>query len=123
MWSSLIIFSICKLLRYISKPNTDNWKAIARVFGYLKRTINLSLFYSDFLAVIEGFSDACWMTISSDNKSTSWWIFSLEEGVISYASKKQTCISHSTMKSEFIDMAVAGKEAECLRNMLFDIKL
>jgi hypothetical protein len=27
------------------------------------------------------------------------------------------------MESEFIDIAVAGKEAEWLRNMLFDIKL
>jgi hypothetical protein len=26
--------------------------------------------------------------------------------------KKQTCISHSTMESEFIAIAAAGKEAE-----------
>jgi hypothetical protein len=118
-----IAFVICKLSRYTSKPNTDHWKAIARVFGYLKRTINLGLFYFDFPAVMEGYSDASWMTSSSDNKSTSGWIFSLGGGAISWASKKQTCISHSTMESEFIAIAAAGKEAEWLRNMLFDIKL
>jgi hypothetical protein len=90
---------------------------------YLKRTIDLCLFYSDFPAVMEGYSDASWMTSSSDNKSTSGWIFSLGGGVISWASKKQTCISHSTMKSEFIAIAAAGKKAKWLRNMLFDIKL
>ena len=63
------------------------------------------------------------MTSSNDNKSTSGWIFSLGRGAISWASKKQTYISHSTMESEFIAIAVVGKEAEWLRNMLFDIKL
>jgi len=72
---------------------------------------------------MEGYSDASWMTSSSDNKSTSGWIFSLGGGAISWASKKQTCISHSTMESEFIAIAAASKEAEWLRNMLFDIKL
>jgi hypothetical protein len=78
-----IAFAIYKLSRYTSKLNTNHWKAIARVFGYLKRTIDLSLFYSDFPAVIKGYSDARWITSSSDNKSTSGWIFSLGEGIIS----------------------------------------
>jgi hypothetical protein len=79
----VIVFAICKLSIYTSKPNTDHWKTIARVFGYLKRTIDLGLFYSDFPAVMEGYSDASWMTSSSDNKSTSGWIFSLGGGAIS----------------------------------------
>jgi len=72
---------------------------------------------------MEGYNDASWITSSSDNKSISGWIFSLGGGAISWASKKQTCISHSTMESEFIVMTVAGKEAEWLRNMFFDNKL
>jgi len=118
-----ITFIICKLSRYRSKSNRDHWKAIARVFSYLKRTINLSLFYSNFPAVMEGYSDASWMTSSGDNKSISWWIFSLVRGAISWASKKQTCISYSTMESEFIAMTTTGKETKLIRNMLFDTKL
>ena len=59
----------------------------------------------------------------SDNKSTSGWIFTLGGGAFSWASKKQTCISHSNMESEFIALATAGKEVEWLRNMLLDIEL
>jgi hypothetical protein len=33
--------------------------------------------------VMEGYSDASWMTSSGDNKSISGWIFSLEGGAIS----------------------------------------
>ena len=73
--------------------------------------------------VIEGYTDASWITSINDNKSTSGWIFTLGGGAISWAYKKQTCISHSTMESEFIALAAAGKEAEWLRNLLLDIKL
>ena len=59
----------------------------------------------------------------SDNKSTSGWIFTLSGGVISWASKKQTCVSHSTMESEFIALSTVDKEAKWLRNMLLDIEL
>ena len=44
-------------------------------------------------------------------------------GAISWTSKKQTCIAHSTMESEFIALAAAGKEAEWIRNLLLEIEL
>ncbi|KAM2777882.1 hypothetical protein PS2_010172 [Malus domestica] len=107
-----IAFAVSKLSRYTSHPGTAHWKAINRIFGYLKRTINLSLTYSEFSAVLEGYSDASWITSANDNKSTSGWIFTIAGGAISWASKKQTCIAHSTMESEFIALAAAGKEPE-----------
>jgi hypothetical protein len=51
------------------------------------------------------------MTSSSDNKSTLGWIFSLGGGVISWAPKKQTCISYFTMESKFIVMAATDKKS------------
>ncbi|GKB60726.1 zinc finger, CCHC-type containing protein [Tanacetum coccineum] len=44
-------------------------------------------------------------------------------GVISWASKKQTCITGSTMESEFVALAAAGKEAEWLRNLIHEIPI
>jgi hypothetical protein len=118
-----ISFAVCKLSRYTNKPSTEHWKAIGRVLGYLKRTIGLGLYYTNFPSVLEGYTDASWITSASDNKATSGWVFTLGSGAVSWASKKQTCISHSTMESEFIALAAAGKEAEWLRNLLLDIKL
>ena len=73
--------------------------------------------------MLEGYSDASWITSVSDNKSTFGWIFTLGGGSDSWASKKQMCISHSTMELEFIALVIADKEAEWLRNMLLDIEL
>nr|GEV13632.1 zinc finger, CCHC-type [Tanacetum cinerariifolium] len=118
-----IAYVVCKLSRYTSNPSQDHWKAIRRVFGYLKRTRQLALYYDCFPAVLEGYSDASWITGSSDSKSTTGWIFTLGGGAICWGSKKQTCITHSTMEAEFLALAAAGKETEWLRNMLLDIEL
>jgi hypothetical protein len=104
-----IAFTVCRLSRFTSYLSIDHWKAIDRVLKYLKRTIDLGLFYSKFPVVLAGYLDASWITSTSDNKSTSGYVFTLGGGVISWASKKQTCISHSTMESEFIALAAAKK--------------
>jgi hypothetical protein len=51
---------------------------------------------------------------STNSKSTSGYIFTLEGVVISWGSKKQTCITHSTMESDFVALAAACKEANGL---------
>ncbi|GJT82604.1 hypothetical protein Tco_1056946 [Tanacetum coccineum] len=56
----------------------------------------------------EGYSDASWINHVEDSSSTSGWVFLLGGGTISWASKKQTCITGSTMESEFVALAAAG---------------
>ena len=97
-----VAFTVNRFSRYTSNPSAEHWKAIAKVLGYLKKTKDLGLYYSGYLAVLEGYSDANWVISVGDNKLTSGWIFTLGGGAISWASKKQSCISHSTMESEFI---------------------
>ncbi|GJV98654.1 zinc finger, CCHC-type containing protein, partial [Tanacetum coccineum] len=74
-------------------------------------------------SVLEGYTDASWISNTEDNSSTSGWVFLLGGCVISWASKKQTCITGSTMESEFVALAAACKEAEWLRNLIIEIPL
>ncbi|GJS43237.1 zinc finger, CCHC-type containing protein [Tanacetum coccineum] len=83
-----IAYAVGKLSRFTSNPNNHHWEAIIRVFRYLKKTMNYGLSYVGFPSVIEG------------------------GGAISWASKKQTCITNSTMESELVALAATGKEAE-----------
>ena len=85
-----IAFSVCKLSRYTSNPSMEHWKAIIRIFGYLKGTKNLGLFYSNYPVVLEGYTDASWITSVGDKHATSGWIYTLGGCAISWASKKQT---------------------------------
>ena len=56
---------------FLKKILTDHWKAIGRVFGYLKKTKNLGLYYSKFPAILEGYTNASWISSLGENKSTS----------------------------------------------------
>nr|GEZ43209.1 zinc finger, CCHC-type [Tanacetum cinerariifolium] len=88
-----IAFAVGKLSRYTS-PGTQDWQAIQWVLNN-----------------------------TEDNSSTSGWVFLLGGGAISWAFKKQTCITCSTIEYEFVALAAAGKEAEWLKNLLLDIPL
>ena len=83
-----ISFAVSKLSRFISNPSADHWKPIGRVLGYLKNTKELSLQYSKFPAILEGYSDASWISSVGDNLSTISWVFTLGGGAVSWGSKK-----------------------------------
>nr|GEW68604.1 zinc finger, CCHC-type [Tanacetum cinerariifolium] len=74
-------------------------------------------------SVLEGYTDASWISNTENNSSISGWVFLLGGGAISWASKKQTCITGSTTEYEFVALAAAGKEAEWLKNLLPEIPL
>nr|GEU30795.1 reverse transcriptase domain-containing protein [Tanacetum cinerariifolium] len=60
----------------------------------------------------EAYSDATWINHVENSSSTSEWVFLLEGGSISCASKKQTCITSSTMESKFVTLAVADESID-----------
>ncbi|XP_074277335.1 uncharacterized protein LOC141600973 [Silene latifolia] len=75
-----ITFAVGKLSRYTSRPGKEHWKAITRVLGYLKSTIDYGLVYSKYPSSLDGYCYASWITSTNDNKSTTGWIFLLSGG-------------------------------------------
>lgn len=60
---------------------------------------------------MEGFIDASGiMNQENDHSSTTRWIFTLKSDVLSWVSKKQTCIIDSTMTSKFVLVVAGSKE-------------
>ncbi|GJW87963.1 zinc finger, CCHC-type containing protein [Tanacetum coccineum] len=118
-----IAYAIGRLSRFNSNPSRQHWHAITRVFKYLKGTMNYGLSYVGYPSVLEAYSDASWINHVKDSSSTSGFVFLLRGGAILWASKKQICITGSTMESEFVALAAAGKEAEWLRNLIHEIPI
>nr|GEW02605.1 putative reverse transcriptase domain-containing protein [Tanacetum cinerariifolium] len=84
-----IAYVVGRLSRFNSNPSRQHWKAITRVFKYLRGTMNYGLAFVGYPS----------------------------------ASKKQTCITGSTMESEFVALAAAGKEAKWLKNLIHEIPI
>ncbi|GJY59617.1 zinc finger, CCHC-type containing protein [Tanacetum coccineum] len=102
-----IAYVVGRLSRFTSNPSRQHWKAITMVFKYLRGTKDFGLSYIGYPSVLEGYSDASWINHVEDSSFTSGWVFLLGEGAISWASKKQTCITGFTMESEFVALAAA----------------
>ena len=118
-----LAYAISRLSRYTSNPAQEHWDALVRVLRYLKNTLDYGLHYTKYPPVVEGFSDANWISDTTESKSTSGYVFTLGGAAISWKSSKQKCIARSTMESEFIALDLAGEEAEWLKNFLEDIPM
>ena len=118
-----IAFAVGKLSRYTSNPSNLHWDAVRRVLKYSKKTMSYGIYYNGYPPVLEGYMDASWITDREDHAFTSGWVFLLGGGAVSWGSKKQTCITDSTMAAEFVALGSASKEAEWLKDLLYEIPL
>nr|GEV23027.1 zinc finger, CCHC-type [Tanacetum cinerariifolium] len=94
------------------KPNTGkpiDQLEYSRVIGCLMYAMTST---RPDIAYVVGYSDASWINHVEDSASTSEWVFLLGVGTVSWASKKQTCITNSTMESEFVALATAGAKTK-----------
>ena len=113
-----IAYAVGRLSRYTQSPNKDHWTVVCRVLEYLRDIINYGLCFSGFPSVLEGFSDANWISDSDEMKSTSGYVLILSGSAVSWKFAKQTCTTRSTMEVEFIALEKASFEVEWLRNLL-----
>ena len=112
-----------RLSRYTQCPDETHWKAIKSVFRYLKGSVNYSLHYSGFPTVLEGYSDANWISDSDEMKATSGYVFTLGGGAVAWKTSKQTVITRSTMDAELVALDKSGGMAEWLRDLLSDLPI
>jgi hypothetical protein len=118
-----IAYAVGKMSRYTSNPSHIHWNVVHRILRYLRRTMDYGILYSGYPMVLEGYTNASWITNNDDHKSTSGWIFTIGGGAISWGSKKQTLITDSTMAAEFVALASCSKEAKWLMNLLMEIPI
>ncbi|GJR68486.1 zinc finger, CCHC-type containing protein [Tanacetum coccineum] len=112
-----------KLKPNIGKPvdQLEYSRAIGCLMYAMKSTRPDIAYVVGYHSVLEGYSDASWINHVEDSSFASGWVFLFEGGAISWASKKQTCVTSSTMEFEFVALAATGNEAEWLRNLIYDI--
>nr|XP_033513285.1 secreted RxLR effector protein 161-like [Nicotiana tomentosiformis] len=114
---------ICQAVGLVSIYQTDRgleyWQVVKRIMRYLKGTVDYALCYQGGKDLrLVGYSDADQGGDLDERKSTSGYIFLLSDGAISWSSKKQSCVSLSTMESEYVALASAAQEVIWLKKFL-----
>jgi hypothetical protein len=78
-----ISFTVSKLSRFTSNPGDDHWRALERVMHYLVGTMDYRIHYSGYPAVLEGCSDANWISDVDELYATSGYVFTLGGATVS----------------------------------------
>ena len=90
---------------------------------YIKGTLEASIIYSvDSSDEPVGYSDADYASDPGDRKSISGYGFQYAGGMISWKSKKQPVVAHSSSESELIALDSAAREALWLTSLFEQLR-
>lgn len=98
-----ICYAVDLVSRYQSKIGKDHWQIVKRIFKYLQSTRNLGLCFCNSDLETIRYTNAHYAGDYDDRKSTNGYhVFIFGGTIISWLSKKQSCVAKSTMKVEYI---------------------
>ena len=106
-----IAFAVSKLSQFNSDPTETHLKAARHVLRYLKGTADYSIIYGGGGLEIHGYADADWGSDKDDRKSTTGYVFTINNGPVSWTSHKQSSTAVSTMGAEYMALSDAAREA------------
>ncbi|KAH9656854.1 hypothetical protein KPL70_022837 [Citrus sinensis] len=118
-----ICFAVWMVSRYQFNPGPQYWIAVKHIIKYLKRTKNYMLVYSGDELIPVGYTDSDFKSNRDSRKSTSGYVFALGSGAISWMSVKQSCITDSITKAEYVATSEAAKEAIWLCKFLRNLEV
>ncbi|GJR65670.1 retrovirus-related pol polyprotein from transposon TNT 1-94 [Tanacetum coccineum] len=117
-----IVHATCYCARYLAKPTEKHLTAFKRIFRYLKDSINMGLWYSkdtdfDLTAFLNSDHAGC---LDSRKRTSGGIQFIGGDKLVSWSSKKQDCISMSSVEAEYVSLSVYCAQVLWLRTQLTD---
>ena len=110
-----IAYAVGLVSKFCTNPDSHHWAAVKRIFRYLAGTREIGLTYGS-RPSCEGYCDSDWGS-SDDRRSTSGYIFLLNGGAISWASRRQPVVELSSTETEYMALTQAVKEVLWLRTL------
>ncbi|XP_019435853.1 PREDICTED: uncharacterized protein LOC109342297 [Lupinus angustifolius] len=101
-----INYVVQQLSQFMVQPSITHHQALTRVLRYIKGSLRQGLLYSSTSPLqLKAFSDSNWATCLDSRKSITGSCVFLGNSLVSWKSKKQTTISHSSSVAEYRALA------------------
>ncbi|KAL0434341.1 UNVERIFIED_CONTAM: Retrovirus-related Pol polyprotein from transposon TNT 1-94 [Sesamum latifolium] len=113
-----VAYALSVTSRYQACPGEAHWSAVKTILKYLKRTKDMYLIYDGGELILEGYSDASFLSDDDNAKSQSDFVFKLNGGVVAWKSSKQATTTDSTTEAEYIAASEAAKKAVWMKNYI-----
>ena len=112
-----IAFATNKCAQFTSRPNLSHWEAAKRVVHYLLNMRDHGIKYTQagngvegYTHNLAGFTDADFAGDTTNCRSTTGWVFTFNGAPISWASKKQSLVMHSSMEAKLMAGSITSAE-------------
>ncbi|OUC47837.1 integrase core domain protein, partial [Trichinella nativa] len=132
--------SLSKVAQFAENPGVSHWKAVKRIFRYIKGTEDLKLVYCSNLKrdkigiplmenqhQLIAFCDSDWAGDADSRRSTVGYIMTFCNGPITWSSRVQKTIALSThdrrrsVEAEYMALTEGVKEVKWIRQLLMDL--
>ncbi len=113
--------TVAKLSQHNIKPTDRCWAAVTRLLWYLKSNRTRSICYGNSNHIPYRYSNSSWVDDLYNRRSTARYVFILNGGPISWSSRRQSTVSTSTCKAEYIAKADRVFGALWLRSLLSEL--
>ena len=111
-------FAASSLAHFSHNPRRTHWEAAKRVLCFLKGTENWCLMLGGSELALAIYTDADWGSHQDDRRSVGAYLVKIGDGVVSWKSKKQTCIALSSTEAEYMVLCQASKESVWMTDFL-----
>nr|GEW38304.1 ribonuclease H-like domain-containing protein [Tanacetum cinerariifolium] len=103
-----MVQAVCFCVRYQSQPTKKHLKEVKRIFGYLRGTVHMGLWYpKDSSFELTAFLDVDHAGCIDSHKSTSGGIQFLGDKLVSWMTKKQNCTAISSAEAEYVVLSTS----------------
>ncbi|GJU28338.1 ribonuclease H-like domain-containing protein, partial [Tanacetum coccineum] len=117
-----ISYAVQQVCLHMHDPREPHLYALKRILRYVQGTLNYGLqLFSSSTTNLVAYSDADWAGCPTTRRSTSGYCVFLGNNLISWSSKRQPTLSHSSAEAEYRGVANAVIETCWLSNLLREL--
>nr|GEZ58539.1 ribonuclease H-like domain-containing protein [Tanacetum cinerariifolium] len=116
---SYVVQPVCV---YMHDPREPHFSALKRILRYVRGTLDYGLqLFSSSTTDLVAYSDADWVGCPTTRRSTSGYCVFLGNNLLSWSSKRQPTLSHSSAEAEYRGVANVVAETCWLCNLLREL--
>jgi hypothetical protein len=117
-----IAYAVNQVCLHMHTLRDVHWSLIKRILWYVCRTLSHGiLIHVTSSTIMVAYSDADWAGCHDTRCSTSGYCVFLGDTLISWSSKRQTDVSHSSAEAEYRGLTNTTIECRWLRNLLREL--